>query len=88
MLVDDWYILNNIRYLYVPVPCAAHCFTFISIAWYRHAQNGENFVLFRSDLAGYVVKQNLSTYRKSLATSFHIAEEADPITVPGTICFV
>jgi hypothetical protein len=46
------------------------------------------FVLFRSDLAGYVVKQNLSICRKSLAQSFHIAEEPDPITVPGTICFV
>jgi len=48
----------------------------------------KNCVLFRSDLAGYVVKQNLITCRRSLALSFHIDKEPNPVTVPGTICFV
>jgi len=93
VLVDVWSVLNNIMYIYVPLPCATYCFIFTSIAWFRHVQNGEKLRpfprrIYRSDLAGYVAKQKLSTCRKSQVQSFHIVEEPDPITVPGTVCFV
>ena len=93
VLVDVWSILTTLVYLYVPLPFATYCFIFTSITWFGHVQNGGKLCPFPrrkygSNLAGCVVKQNLITCRKSLAQSFHIAEEPDPRTVPGTVCFV
>jgi hypothetical protein len=76
VLVGVEYILNTLAYLYVPLPCAAYCFIFASIAAFSHVHNREKlytfpYRIYRSDLAGYVVKQNLNTCRKSLAVAPH-----------------